>query len=81
MAKNGQDSGTRRLDTATDSKNQVGDDRNAELDRRVDEYQMLFDLVPCIIKVASTLGEGSHFAVRMPKVLPEMVKTPQREQS
>ena len=32
------------------------------------------------IKVKSTLGEGSHFAVQMPKVLPEMVKTPQREQ-
>ena len=51
MAKNGQDSGRRRQDTATDRKDEVGNDRNAELDRRVDEYQMLFDLVPCIITV------------------------------
>jgi PAS domain S-box-containing protein len=32
------------------------------------------------IKVESTLGEGSRFMVRMPKVLSKEIKTPQRDQ-
>ena len=31
------------------------------------------------IQVDSTPGEGSRFTVRMPKILPEEVKTPQKD--
>ena len=51
MGKNERDSGTARPLNNNDQLSAEIAKVNSELDKRVDEYQMLFDLVPCIITV------------------------------
>lgn len=51
MGKNERDSGTAQPLNNNDQLSTEIAKVNSELDKRVDEYQMLFDLVPCIITV------------------------------
>lgn len=51
MGKDERDPGMPQSPNGTDRLSTGIADVNSELDRRVDEYQMLFDLVPCIITV------------------------------
>jgi len=51
MGENERDSETAKLHGNATQKAHEPTENNSDLDKRVDEYQMLFDLVPCIITV------------------------------